>query len=353
MADGFSPGGACPIPLSDYPRVSLAHGGGGRLMQQLIRRMLAPAFAGSVAEAQHDGARLPPLIGTPVMTTDSYVIRPRFFPGGDIGSLAVQGTVNDLAMCGAQPLYLTLGLILEEGLPMDELWRIVQSIHGAATAAGVQIVSGDTKVVEQGQADGIYINTAGMGAVPEGLRVHPDRVAPGDRILVSGDIGRHGIAVLSQREQLGFETTLASDCAALHTLVQALLTAAPDTHCLRDCTRGGLGAALIEIGEAAAMELHVEEGGVPVSPPVSAACELLGLEPLFVACEGRLVAFVPEVQAEAALAALRAHPLGEGATAIGHVAPPTAHGARVVMHSPYGTSRLLDLPSGEQLPRIC
>jgi hydrogenase expression/formation protein HypE len=299
----------------------------------------------------HDGATWPVEKGTLAFTTDSYVVRPLFFPGGDIGSLAVHGTINDLAMCGAKPLYLSAGFILEEGLSLDVLQQVVNSMAEAARAAGVSIVTGDTKVVDRGKGDGIFINTAGIGVVPSGVTVSPQRVTPGDAILVSGDLGAHGVAVLSVREGLTFEGAITSDSAPLHHIVADLIESGIKIHCLRDLTRGGLASVLNELAVAAKVGMTVEEATIPVSEPVRGACELLGLDPLYVANEGRFVAMVPELQAETALDVMRRHAVAGRAARIGVVtdrpSPP------VVLQTVLGTHRILDLLSGEQLPRIC
>jgi hydrogenase expression/formation protein HypE len=347
----------CPTPIRRYPRVLMAHGGGGRLMQQLIARVFYPAFDNEVLATRHDGAllSLPRADGAGAsriaFTTDSYVVRPLFFPGGDIGTLAVNGTVNDLAMCGARPLWLSAGFILEEGLEMEILERVVASMGAAADAAGVQFVTGDTKVVDKGKGDGIFVNTAGVGVIEHDVGISPAGVRPGDRIVLSGDIGRHGIAILAARESLGFETRIESDCAPLAGPVQALLAAGIGVHCLRDLTRGGLGAALVEIAETAHRRLAVEEEAIPVRQDVRAACELLGLDPLYVANEGRFVAFVEAEDADRTVAILKTHPATEGATMIGEVQ--AADQGLVTMKTALGSSRIIDLPSGEQLPRIC
>lgn len=342
---------SCPIPIADYPHVLLAHGGGGRLMQQLIQRLFLSCFPHPALRALADGAVLDRPAGRLAFTTDSYVVQPLFFPGGDIGSLAVYGTVNDLAMCGARPQYLSASFILEEGLPMETLWRVVQSMARSAARAGVQIVTGDTKVVDRGKGDGVFINTAGVGQIVAAGNVEPASVQPGDAILLSGDIGRHGIAIMAAREGLAFETSITSDCAPLNELVQSLFDAQIDLHCLRDLTRGGLAAALVEIAETAHQRLQIREREIPVSEPVRAACEVLGFDPLHVANEGRFVAFVAGAHAERALAALRAHPEGREARLIGHV---ESHGQSLVtLINRLGIPRMVDLPSGEQLPRIC
>ncbi|MBZ5553626.1 MAG: hydrogenase expression/formation protein HypE [Acidobacteriia bacterium] len=352
---------SCPIPLSDYPTVLLAHGGGGKLMHQLIEKMFVAAFANPLLETRHDGAVIN-LLGKNeqrplrlAFTTDSYVVHPLFFPGGDIATLAVNGTVNDLAMCGARPLYLSAGFILEEGLPMETLWRVVQSMRQAADAAGVQVVTGDTKVVDRGKGDGIFINTAGIGIVEHELGINPASVQPGDVLLLSGDIGRHGIAIMAVREGLEFESTIESDCAPLASLILALLEAGIEVRCLRDLTRGGLATALVEISEAARLDIQIEENAIPVREDVQGACEILGFDPLYVANEGRFVAFIAPADADRALALLRAHPLGTGACAIGKVAGVSerSHPGLVTMQSKIGAIRIIDMLSGEQLPRIC
>jgi len=342
----------CPIPLSEYPQVTMAHGGGGRLTQFLIERMFLAAFRNPALEPLHDGAVLDVPPGRLAVSTDSYVVSPRFFPGGDIGSLAVHGTVNDLAMCGARPLALTAGFVLEEGLAMDELWRIVTSMARAAHAAGVGIVTGDTKVVDRGKGDGVFINTTGIGVVPAGIRIAPDRARPGDRLLLSGRIADHGIAIMSVRESLSFETTIASDSAALDGIVGALLeVAGEDVHVLRDPTRGGLASATNEIAASANVGLRLEETAIPVAEQVRGACEILGLDPLYVANEGKFLAVVAPAAAERALAAMRAHPLGREAAIGGEVV--AEHPGRVFLRSRIGGTRIVDMLSGEQLPRIC
>jgi hydrogenase expression/formation protein HypE len=342
----------CPIPLSEYPQVTLAHGGGGRLTHALIKRMFLAAFRNPALEPLHDGAVLEVPAGRLALSTDSYVVSPLFFPGGDIGSLAVHGTVNDLAMCGAQPLALTAGFVLEEGLPMDDLWRIVRSMARAAKDAGVSIVTGDTKVVDRGKGDGVFINTTGIGRVPEGVDISPARARPGDRLLLSGRIADHGIAIMSVREGLSFETTIESDSAALNGLVGALLGALGErVHVLRDPTRGGVASATNEIAAAAQVGLRLDERAIPLAEQVRGACEILGLDPLYVANEGKCLAIVAPEAAEQALALLRAHPLGREAAVIGKVV--ADHPGRVMMRSRVGGTRIVDMLSGEQLPRIC
>ncbi|MHB9025298.1 MAG: hydrogenase expression/formation protein HypE [Armatimonadota bacterium] len=342
---------SCPTPVSDYPTVLLAHGGGGRLMQSLIEGIFLPAFNNPLLGARHDGTVLE-LGGVKLaFTTDSYVVHPLFFPGSDIGAMAVNGTVNDLAMCGAKPQYISAGCIIEEGLPMETLQRVVQSMRAAADLAGVQIVTGDTKVVDRGKGDGIFINTAGIGVIEHGLSIGPGSVQPGDAILLSGDIGRHGIAIMAAREGLAFETTIESDCAPLADAVQALLAAGIEVHCLRDLTRGGLATALIEIAETANLRLQIEEAAVTVREDVQGACEILGFDPLYVANEGRFIAIVPEQDAGKTLDILRAASPDHNASRIGKVIAGTP--GRVLLTSLIGATRIVDMFSGEQLPRIC
>ena len=286
----FTP--ACPIPITQYPHVLMAHGGGGKLMHQLIGKMFLAAFANPLLEMQHDSTVVEWTGKKLAFTTDSYVVRPIFFPGGDIGSMAVHGTVNDLAMSGARPLYLSNAFILEEGLPMETLWRVVCSMRDAAQRCGVQIITGDTKVVDKGKGDGLFINTAGIGVIEHGQTIAPQNVRPGDVVLVSGDLGRHGMAIMAVREGLEFESQIESDSAPVAGLVMELLKAGIEIHCLRDLTRGGLASALNEIAEAAGVKIAIEEKSVPVREDVHAACEMLGLDPLHVACEGRFAAFI-------------------------------------------------------------
>ncbi len=341
----------CPVPLADYPTVTLAHGGGGKLMHQLLEKMILPAFRNDLLESRHDGAVFPIGNARLAFTTDSYVVRPLFFPGGDIGSLAIHGTVNDLAMCGARPLYLSCGMILEEGLPMETLWAVVQSLRASSEAAGVQLVTGDTKVVDKGKGDGIFLNTAGVGIIEHKLSICPASVREGDAVLLSGDIGRHGIAIMAAREGLQFETTIESDCAPLHGTVHQLIGAGLEVHCLRDLTRGGLGTTLIEIAEASRLQIAIEETKIEVRDDVLGACELLGFDPIYLANEGRMVVFVPEHQSGEALEILRNGPGGEFAARIGAV---TKSGpGMVTMKSRIGTTRIVDMLTGEQLPRIC
>ena len=341
----------CPAPTSTNSNVLLAHGGGGRLMHELIERVFVSAFRNESLEARHDSAVLKLGDLRLAMTTDSYVVNPLFFPGGDIGSLAVHGTVNDLAMAGATPLFLSAAYIIEEGLPIETLSRIARSMADAASAAGVQIVTGDTKVVDQGSGDGLFINTAGLGTIRHGVSIAPQAIRPGDAVLLSGDLGRHGIAIMAEREGLQFESEIQSDSASLAGLVGRLLDAGVRPHCLRDLTRGGLASALNELAEAAQVAIEIDELDVPVYEAVRGACEILGLDPLYVACEGRMIAIVPADQADSALSRMQADPLGRDAVQIGRVVASPA--GRVTITSAIGTARILDMLSGEQLPRIC
>ncbi|MFS8066485.1 MAG: hydrogenase expression/formation protein HypE [Byssovorax sp.] len=341
---------SCPLPFAGYDRIVLAHGGGGRVMHRLIHDVFLAAFGDPARARGHDGAVLD-LRGPVAITTDAFTVRPLFFPGGDIGSLAVHGTVNDLAMCGARPLYLTASFILEEGLPLEDLRRIVDSMAGAARAAGVSVVTGDTKVVERGKGDGVFIAVTGIGRVESRQAIAADRLRPGDAVLVSGPIGDHGVAVMLARDDLGIEAAIASDSASVAAPVLTLLEAGVDVRCLRDPTRGGLGTVLCEIAAAASLGLRIAEEAIPVRPVVADACELLGLDPLYVACEGRFVAVVAERDRELALDVLRGTPGGEGACVIGHVT--ADHPGTVVLEKPLGGERVLDMLTGEQLPRIC
>jgi hydrogenase expression/formation protein HypE len=342
---------SCPIPISQYPHILLAHGGGGKLMHNLIEKMIVPTFDNPLLQTQHDGAVFELGASKLAFTTDSYVVRPLFFPGGDIGMMAVHGTVNDLAMCGARPLYLSAGFILEEGLPMETLWQVVQSMQNAAEAAGVQIVTGDTKVVDNGSGDGIFINTSGVGIIEHRCAPSPANVRAGDAVILSGDIGRHGIAIMAVREGLEFETTIESDSAPVASLVLTLLEEGIEVHCLRDCTRGGLASSLVEIAQAAHVQIHLDESTIPVREDVQGACEILGLDPMYVANEGRFVAFVAPSDGERALSIMQSHPLGKEASLIGRVLEGTP--GLVTMKSKIGANRIVDMLSGEQLPRIC
>ncbi|MFG2226622.1 hydrogenase expression/formation protein HypE [Streptomyces sp. NPDC048644] len=349
-APDFS-GWACPAPLRDQPRIVMGHGGGGVLSAELVEHVFAPAFGGTVLAGLADsavvtlgGARL-------AFSTDSYVVRPLFFPGGSIGDLAVNGTVNDLAMSGARAAYLSCGFILEEGVEVSLVARVAEALGAAARTAGVEVATGDTKVVEAGHGDGIYLNTAGIGLIPDGVDIRPQRAVPGDVVLVSGPIGVHGVAVMSVREGLEFGVGIESDCAALGGLVEAMLAVTPDLHVLRDPTRGGLATALGEIAAAASVGVVVQERSLPVPETVANACAVLGLDPMYVANEGKLVAFVPRAHADAVLEAMRCHPLGADATVIGECV--ADHPGMVVARTGLGGTRVVDLPIGEQLPRIC
>ncbi len=342
---------SCPLPLRDHPNILLGHGGGGQLSADLVKHLFLPAFGDDALDRLGDSSVVELAGGRIAVSTDSFVVRPLFFPGGDIGELAVNGTVNDLAMSGARPLYLTAGFILEEGLPLTQLGRIAESMAAAARAAGVRLVAGDTKVVDRGHGDGVFINTAGLGLLPPGVDIGPQRARPGDAVLLSGTLGDHGMAVMSVREGLQFESPIVSDTAPLNGLVAALLAAAPDVHVLRDPTRGGLASTLNEIAQAARVGVALDERAIPVNPAVQSACELLGMDPLYVANEGKLVAFVPAAQADAALAALRAHPLGARAALIGRVV--AEHPGLVTARTGIGGTRVVDMQIGEQLPRIC
>ncbi|MET0089559.1 MAG: hydrogenase expression/formation protein HypE [Candidatus Thiodiazotropha sp.] len=331
--------------------VDMSHGSGGRAMAQLIGELFVKHLDNELLRQGNDQASFPVDAGRLVMSTDGHVISPLFFPGGDIGSLAVHGTINDVCMSGAKPLYLSAGFILEEGFPLADLERIVMSMGRAAAAAGVPVVTGDTKVVENGKGDGVFITTTGVGVVPEGVNISGDRARPGDAILLSGSIGDHGVAIMASRENLSFETTVESDSAALHTLVAAIVDAAPSIHCLRDPTRGGLATTLNELAQQSGVGMRLDESAIPVKPQVAAACELLGLDPLYVANEGKLICICPAEQAEAVLAAMRAHPQGRDAAIIGEVSD-DPHGF-IEMRTRFGGNRVVDWLAGEQLPRIC
>ena len=341
----------CPIPISDYPHVLLAHGGGGRLSQQIVKTMIAPQFANELLAPLHDGAVFT-IGGTRLaFSTDSYVVSPIFFPGGDIGELAVNGTVNDLAMCGARPLYLSVAFVIEEGFAMNDLWRVILSMKAAADKAGVLLVTGDTKVVDRGKGDKIYVNTSGVGVIRDGIHVGSQGAQVGDIIILSGEIAVHGIAIMSVREGLEFESPVLSDTAALNPMVESMLEVSPNIHVLRDPTRGGLASALNEIADSSQVGIEIHEKGIPLSEPIRGACEILGLDPLYVANEGKLVAFVAPGDAGNILACMKQHPLGKDATVIGEVV--ADHRGIVLMQTSIGGSRVVDMLSGEQLPRIC
>jgi hydrogenase expression/formation protein HypE len=341
-----------PRPLDiAHGRIDLSHGGGGRAMAQLVEELFVTAFDNEALNQRNDQAAFDVPGGRMVMTTDGYVISPLFFPGGDIGSLAVHGTINDVAMAGARPLSLSAGFIIEEGFPLADLKRVVESMARASKEAGVPVVTGDTKVVEKGKGDGIFITTAGIGMVPPGVTISGDRARPGDAILISGTMGDHGVAVMSQRESLGFETDILSDSAALHGMVAAMVEAVPGIRTLRDPTRGGLAATLNEIATQSCVGMMIKERAVPVLPAVRGACELLGLDPLYVANEGKLICICPPETADTLLAVMRAHPLGTNAALIGHCRDDAHH--FVQMETEMGGTRVVDWLAGEQLPRIC
>ena len=343
---------SCPLPLADYPTIVMGHGGGGKLGNELVEHLFLPAFRNPALENLGDAAVLPLDSGRLAMSTDSFVVQPLFFPGGSIGELAINGTVNDLAVSGAEPKFLSASFILEEGFPIAQLAAIVDAMGAAAREAGVQIVTGDTKVVEHGHGDGCYINTAGIGLLRSGISVGPDRAQPGDAIIVSGTIGDHGMAIMSVREGLEFESQILSDCAALNGMIAAVLDAAGAAiHTMRDPTRGGLASTLNEIAQASGVGIDLDEPSLPVRPQVQSACELLGLDPVYVANEGKAVFFVAPKAADLVLATLRAHPLGREAALIGRVT--AAHPRMLVARTAMGANRVIPTQIGEQLPRIC
>lgn len=342
---------SCPLPITDYKSVLLAHGGGGKLTQQMIQKMFLPQFQNEFLEPLHDGAVFSLNGARLAFSTDSYVVNPIFFPGGDIGELAVNGTVNDLAMCGAQPLYLSAAFIIEEGFPMEDLWRVVLSMQEAAKKAGVVLVTGDTKVVDRGKGDKIFVNTSGVGMIESGVDISPKRAKVGDKIIVSGRIADHGIAIMSVREGLEFETQIESDTAPLNDLVKTMFNVTKDIHVLRDPTRGGIASALNEIAEKAHVGISIVEKKIPISEEVQGSCEILGLDPLYIANEGKLLAFVAPESTKDVLASMRSHSLGKDAVIIGEVV--AEHPGIVVMKTRIGGTRVVDMLSGEQLPRIC
>ena len=342
---------SCPVPREPGPCITLAHGGGGAIMHRLLERVFFTAFDNSLLRQRHDAARLEVNGARLAFTTDSYVVQPLFFPGGDIGSLAVHGTVNDLAMAGARPLYLSAGYIIEEGFPIETLEQVAVSMRRAADAAGVAIVTGDTKVIERRTGDGLFINTAGIGLIEHERVIAPERIRPGDALLINGDTGRHGIAIMATREGLEFEVAIESDSAPVSDLVLALLQEQIDVHCLRDLTRGGLASACNELAGAAGVEFQLREASVPVRDEVRGACELLGFDPLHVANEGRFLAVVASQDAPRALEIMQGHPQADSPAIIGTVAQ--GHPGRVSLESVIGATRILDMLSGEQLPRIC
>jgi hydrogenase expression/formation protein HypE len=338
--------------MDNNPRkITLAHGGGGRLTNQLIEELFVEAFDNETIRSRHDAAELVIPAGRTAVSTDSYVVTPLFFPGGDIGSLAIHGTINDLAMAGARPVAITCGFIIEEGLSVDVLHRVVNSMARSARECAVDIVAGDTKVVPRGKADGLYVNTTGLGTIGHGVSVVPSRIKPGDAVVVSGDIGRHGIAVMAARENLGFESSVESDSASLWPLVRDLLDDGVDLHCLRDLTRGGLSSALNELAQTAGVSIEIDESAVPVSEPVAALCEVLGLDVMNVANEGRMVVLVSPDEADRTVATLRRHVIGKQAAIVGRVAEQST--VPVTLIGRLGQRRVLPMFSGEQLPRIC
>jgi hydrogenase expression/formation protein HypE len=347
----FTAGFSCPIPLTDYPTVLLAHGGGGTLSQQLIRSMFFSQFDNPILNQEHDGAVISHGGMHLAFSTDSYVVHPVFFPGGNIGELAIFGTVNDLAMCGATPHYLSAAFIIEEGFSMESLWVIVRSMRQAAERSSVQLVTGDTKVVDRGKGDGIFITTSGIGVIGEGISISPRRAEAGDAIILSGRIAEHGIAIMSAREGIEFETKVQSDCAPLNGLVDTILKTSKNVHVFRDPTRGGVASALNEIADAAHVGIVIDEITIPVTEEVRGACEILGLDPLYIANEGKLIAFVPGGESAKILSVMRSHPAGKDAVVIGKVVD--THPGTVVMRTSIGGNRVVDMISGEQLPRIC
>lgn len=351
-ADGATiDGWVCPLPLRDQPNIVMGHGGGGKLSAELVEHLFVPAFSNEHLDGLGDAAVVELPAGRIAMSTDSFVVRPRFFPGGDIGELAVNGTVNDVAMAGADPRYVSVAFILEEGMPIDELAAIVRSMAKAADHAGVKLITGDTKVVDRGHGDGLYVNTTGIGVLRPGIAIHPSNVKPGDGVLVSGTIGDHGMAIMSVREGLEFESAIRSDTAALNHMVAALLDAKIDVRAMRDPTRGGLAATLNEIAKAAGVGVLVDELVLPVNRAVASACEMLGMDPFYVANEGKMVVVVPSDQVGRALEVMHADELGAAAVAIGEIV--AGHPGMVVAKTAIGATRVVDTQVGEQLPRIC
>jgi len=342
---------SCPLPITEYKNVLLAHGGGGKLTHQLIQKMFLPRFNNPLLEPLHDGAIIDVKAGRLAFSTDSYVVNPIFFPGGNIGDLAINGTVNDLAMCGARPLYLSVGFIIEEGFPLEELWSVVCSMELAAKAAGVTVVTGDTKVVEHGKGDKLFINTSGIGVVGNNVNIHPSRIRVGDKIILNGTIGDHGIAILSKREGLEFESPILSDTAPLNGIVSEILDITDQIHTMRDPTRGGIASTMNEIAEQSNKGIVLYEDSIPVTEEVRGACEIFGFDPLYIANEGKFIAIVSPEEAEKVLAVMQTHPLGINAAIIGEVVP--GHPGSVVLKTRIGSSRIVDMISGEQLPRIC
>jgi hydrogenase expression/formation protein HypE len=343
--------GSCPVPIAEHGRIVLGHGSGGKLSGELLQDIFLPAFDNEHLARLGDQAMLDVNRTRLAFTTDSFVVTPIFFPGGDIGQLAINGTINDLAMGGARPLYIAAAFILEEGLEIDELRRVVESMRAAAAAAGVQVVTGDTKVVERGKGDKLFITTTGLGIVDKPVAISADRARPGDKVILSGTIGDHGMAIMSRRENLEFEGTIESDSAALNGLVSTMIAASPDIHCLRDPTRGGVATTLNELAVASAVGIEIDEKEIPVREAVRGACEIMGLDPLYVANEGKLVAIVAPDAADSILSAMRSHPLGKDAAIVGEVL--AEHPRMVVLKTTIGGRRIVDVLFGEQLPRIC
>ncbi len=351
MANDISQGLSCPVPMNDYPTIVLAHGGGGKLTHQLIERVFKKHFSNPDLDLMHDGAMVTVDAGRIAMSTDSYVVSPIIFPGGNIGELAVNGTVNDIAMCGAQPKYLSASFIIEEGLSMAELETIVASMALSAKKAGVSIVTGDTKVVPRGKADKVFITTSGVGTIPEGRSIHPSRIKAGDAIIISGTIGDHGMAVMSVREGLEFESEIRSDTCALNGLVEEMYRVSPEIHFLRDPTRGGVASTMNEIAASAQKGIRLYEKSIPANENVRSACEILGFDPLYVANEGKLIAIVSSSESAKVLSAMKKHPAGTESAIIGEVTDD--HPSVVVLQTAIGGERVVDMISGEQLPRIC
>lgn len=341
---------SCPVPITNYDQVTLAHGGGGSLSNQLIEKMFLAELSNPLLNEGHDGAIFD-LPGKLAFSTDSFVVDPIFFPGGDIGDLAINGTVNDVVCCGAIPKYLSLGLIIEEGFSMEELWEVIQSVGKAARKAGVQIVTGDTKVVEKGKGDKIFINTSGIGWIPKERNISPKRCQPGDVILINGNIADHGVAIMSSREGLAFETSIRSDTMALNGLIEEVFKTTEEVHVLRDPTRGGVSSALNEIAKTAGVGIEINETAIPLAEEVKGACEILGLDPLYIANEGKILVILPEKEADAALDAMQKYPGGENSAIIGKISSEMPGILR--MRTSVGSTRIVDMITGEQLPRIC
>ncbi|MGQ0793270.1 MAG: hydrogenase expression/formation protein HypE [Deltaproteobacteria bacterium] len=342
---------SCPMPMTNYKKVLLGHGSGGKLSADLMKKIFLPQFGNPLLSPLNDAASLEINGARLAFTTDSYVVSPIFFPGGDIGELAVNGTVNDLAVSGAKPLYISAGFILEEGFPMEDLWRIVVSMKTAADIAGVQLVTGDTKVVDRGKADKIFINTSGLGVIERELRISADAAKPGDRVILSGAIGIHGIAIMSVREGLEFETKILSDTASLAALVSDMLSVSLEIRCMRDPTRGGVASALNELAASSRVGIRIEESKIPITREVKGACETLGLDPLYVANEGKLIAIVARDAADSIVKKMRENPLATDAVVIGEIT--AEHPGIVFMKTRIGGTRVVDMLTGEQLPRIC